>query len=175
MRYHGYSNCDLANGHGARVTLFVQGCSLHCKGCFSPATWDKDGGKPFTDVEKNRLFKDLSEPYIEGLSLLGGDPLEPYNVEEVTELCREVKERFPNKTIWLWTGRTKKHVENLPIMQFLDVVVSEPYVEKFNNNRTKYRGSSNQKVWWAKTKEPYTDEILETENTQNRNVEKVTE
>lgn len=160
---------------GELTTHLEENGSLHCKGCFSPATWDKDGGKPFTDVEKNRLFKDLSEPYIEGLSLLGGDPLEPYNVEEVTELCREVKERFPNKTIWLWTGRTKKHVENLPIMQYLDVVISEPYVEKLNNNRTKYRGSTNQKVWWAKTKEPYTDEILETENTQNRNVEKVTE
>lgn len=168
MKYSGYSSCDLANGSGARVSLFVSGCEIHCHNCFSPSTWDRNNGLPFDDKAKERLFNDLSNSYIDGLSLLGGDPLEAYNVDEVTELCKEVKKRFPNKTIWLWTGRTKKHVDHLPIMQYLDVVISEPYVDKLNSNKTRYRGSTNQKIWWAKTGEAYTDETLESEHNQNK-------
>ena len=167
MRYHGYSNCDLANGPGARVSLFVQGCSLHCSGCFSPDTWDENGGEEFDEDAKARLMKDLGNSYITGLSLLGGDPLEPYHLDDVTELCKEVKERYPDKTIWLWTGRKKEKVENLPIMRYLDVVVSDPYIEKFNTGKCKYRGSSNQRVWWAKTLEPYTNEPLEDDHHMN--------
>lgn len=167
MRYHGYSNCDLANGPGARVSLWCQGCSMQCSGCFSPDTWDQFGGAEFDETVKAQLLKDLGNSYIQGLSILGGDPLEPYNVDEVTALCKEIKEKYPTKTIWLWTGRKKEKVENLPIMQYLDVVVSDPYIAKFNNGRCKYRGSSNQRVWWAKTGKPYDAEPLEDEHHMN--------
>lgn len=167
MRYHGYSNCDLANGPGARVSLWCQGCSMQCSGCFSPDTWDRFGGAEFDETVKAQLLKDLGNSYIQGLSILGGDPLEPYNVDEVTALCKEIKEKYPTKTIWLWTGRKKEKVENLPIMQYLDVVVSDPYIAKFNNGRCKYRGSSNQRVWWAKTGKPYDAEPLEDEHHMN--------
>lgn len=167
MRYHGYSSCDLANGRGARVSLWCQGCETHCAHCFSPETWDRNGGEPFTEEVKERLLRDLSNSYIQGLSILGGDPLEPYNVDDVTALCKEVKEKYPTKTIWLWTGRKKEKVENLPVMQYLDVVVSDPYIAKFNNGRCKYRGSSNQRVWWAQTGKPYDAEPLEDEHHMN--------
>lgn len=157
MNYCGYSNCDLSNGHGARVSLFVSGCEKHCKNCFSPSSWDRFYGKPFDEEMKAKLFKDLSDPYIEGLSLLGGDPLETYNIEEVTELCHEVKERFPNKTIWLWTGLKKEKVLGLPIRKYLDVVISDPYVEKFKF-KGRYMGSSNQRIWNASDGSPYNED-----------------
>lgn len=159
MNYIGYSNCDLANGEGARVSLFVSGCTMRCKGCFSKESWDFKAGKPFDESMMNRVLRDLSNGYIKGLSILGGDPLEEANISVVTELCRKAKELCPNKTIWLWTGRKKEKVEGLPIMQYLDVVISEPFVEKFKFNG-KYMGSSNQKIWFAKNGEPYEVELV---------------
>ena len=167
MFYCGYSNCDLANGPGARVSIFTSGCSLKCHGCSNPESHDRYYGAEFDEDAKARLIKDLGNSYIEGLSILGGDPLEPYNVYDVTELCKEVKERYPDKTIWLWTGRKKEKVENLPIMRYLDVVVSDPYIEKFNTGKCKYRGSSNQRVWLATTGKPYDAEPLEDEHHMN--------
>lgn len=157
MNYCGYSNCDLANGRGARVTIFISGCSLHCKNCFSPSSWDPNAGEPFTEQTKEKLFKDLSNSYVDGLSVLGGDPLESYNIEEVTNLCKEVKEKFPNKSIWLWTGRKKEKVEKLDICKYVDIIISEPYIDHLNF-KGKYMGSSNQKIWWAKNGKPYEDE-----------------
>lgn len=157
MNYCGYSNCDLANGRGARVTIFISGCSLHCKNCFSPSSWDPNAGEPFTEQTKEKLFKDLSNSYVDGLSVLGGDPLESYNFEEVTNLCKEVKEKFPNKSIWLWTGRKKEKVEKLDICKYVDIIISEPYIDHLNF-KGKYMGSSNQKIWWAKNGNPYEDE-----------------
>lgn len=159
MNICGYSSCDLANGKGARVSIFISGCTLRCKGCFNKDSWDFDYGEKFTKEYKEKLFKDLSNPWIDGLSMLGGDPLEPQNLEEVTALCKEIKETFPNKTIWLWTGRKKEKIIDLPIMQYLDVVISEPFIEKYKDN-LKYFGSSNQKIWWAKTGVDYNNEIL---------------
>ena len=157
MNYCGYSNCDLANGRGARVTIFISGCSLHCKNCFSPSSWDPNAGEPFTEQTKEKLFKDLSNSYVDGLSVLGGDPLESYNIEEVTNLCKEVKEKFPNKSIWLWTGRKKEKAEKLDICKYVDIIISEPYIDHLNF-KGKYMGSSNQKIWWAKNGNPYEDE-----------------
>ena len=162
MFISGFSPCDLANGDGARVSLFVSGCSLHCKGCFSPETHNRNYGQEFDTDFKEKVFKALENKYIKGLSLLGGDPLEDYNLDEVTELCKEVKAKFPQKTIWLWTGRKQSYVQSLSIIEYLDVVISEPYIEKKQCNG-KYFGSSNQKIWWAKTGEPF-DVQLETEH-----------
>ena len=156
MNYSGLSLCDLASGPGARVSLFVSGCTVRCPNCYNPEAWDFNYGKPFDDQTKQKIIDRLKNDYIAGVSILGGDPLEPENIETVTEFCKQLKQLYPNKSIWLWTGRTKHKVENLPIMQYIDVVCSEPYVDKLKCNGH-YYGSSNQKVWWAKTKQPYDD------------------
>ena len=162
MNYIGYSSCDLANGEGARVSLFVSGCTMRCKGCFSVDSWDFEAGKPFDNIMVNKVLKDLSNSYIKGLSILGGDPLEEKNIDTVFELFKKVNESYPDKTIWLWTGRKKEKVENLPIMKYLDIVISEPFIEKFKFNG-KYMGSSNQKIWYAKDGSKY-DICLESEH-----------
>ncbi|MGN1209822.1 MAG: anaerobic ribonucleoside-triphosphate reductase activating protein, partial [Duodenibacillus sp.] len=111
MNYIGISAFDTANGPGVRVSLFVSGCRLHCPGCFNPQSWDFAAGKPYTDETQAKILASLEEEYVEGLSLLGGDPLEPENVEVLTELCRAVREKFGRtRTIWLWTGRRYEHV-----------------------------------------------------------------
>ena len=106
MNYIGLSTCDTANGPGVRVSLFCSGCTLHCPGCFNEESWDFGAGRPFTDETLATLLKALEEDFVEGLSLLGGDPLEPENRDEVLRIVRAVRERFGStKTIWLWTGR----------------------------------------------------------------------
>lgn len=147
MNYSGINFCDTANGPGVRVSLFVSGCSLHCKGCFNKEAWDRQFGKPFTDETLNTLLEALREPYVDGLSLLGGDPLEPYNEAVVERICSLVRDRFPDKTIWLWTGRKYEEVKDKPIMKYIDVLVDGPFIEKFKTNEQgKYYGSSNQRV-----------------------------
>ncbi len=148
MNYIGISNFDTANGPGVRVSLFVSGCRLHCRGCFNPESWPFDAGKPYDDSVKERILKALEEPFVAGLSLLGGDPLEPENVGELTELCRAVREKFGNKkTIWLWTGRTYEKVKDLPVFQYIDTVVDGSFVEKLKvEGKGHWFGSSNQRV-----------------------------
>lgn len=147
MNYSGINLCDTANGPGVRVSLFVSGCSLHCKGCFNKEAWNRQFGKPFTDETLNTLLEALREPYVDGLSLLGGDPLEPYNEAVVERICSLVRDRFPDKTIWLWTGRKYEEVKDKPIMKYIDVLVDGPFIEKFKTNEQgKYYGSSNQRV-----------------------------
>lgn len=148
MNYIGISDFDTANGPGVRVSLFVSGCRLHCRGCFNPESWDFEAGKHYDETVKARLLKALEEEYVEGLSLLGGDPLEPENVDELTELCQAVREKFGNKkSIWLWTGRTYEKVKDLPIFQYIDTVVDGPFVEKYKVEEPgKWFGSSNQRV-----------------------------
>ena len=147
MNYSGINFCDTANGPGVRVSLFVSGCSLHCKGCFNKEAWDRQFGKPFTDETLNTLLEALREPYVDGLSLLGGDPLEPYNEALLERICSLVRDRFPDKTIWLWTGRKYEEVKDKPIMKYVDVLVDGPFIEKFKTNEQgKYYGSSNQRV-----------------------------
>ena len=109
MNYIGLSSCDTANGPGVRVSLFVSGCTLRCKGCFNPESWDFSAGKPFTEETVETIFRFLDEPYVAGLSILGGDPLEESNVPVVTDLARRVKERYGDKRdVWLWTGPSWK-------------------------------------------------------------------
>ena len=148
MNYIGISDFDTANGPGVRVSLFVSGCRLHCRGCFNPESWDFEAGKHYDETVKARLLKALEEEYVEGLSLLGGDPLEPENVDELTELCQAVREKFgKKKSIWLWTGRTYEKVKDLPIFQYIDTVVDGPFVEKYKVEEPgKWFGSSNQRV-----------------------------
>lgn len=148
MNYIGLSSCDTANGPGVRVSLFVSGCTLRCKGCFNPESWDFSAGKPFTEETVETIFRFLDEPYVAGLSILGGDPLEEPNVPIVTDLARRVKERYGDKRdVWLWTGRIyEKHAE-LPLWQWVDTVVDGPFVEKRKvTQKGLWYGSENQRV-----------------------------
>ena len=148
MNYIGLSSCDTANGPGVRVSLFVSGCTLRCKGCFNPESWDFSAGKPFTEETVETIFRYLDEPYVAGMSILGGDPLEESNVPVVTDLARRVKERYGDKRdVWLWTGRIyEKHAE-LPLWQWVDTVVDGPFVEKRKvTQKGLWYGSDNQRV-----------------------------
>ncbi len=148
MNYVGLSSFDTANGPGVRVSLFCSGCTLHCRGCFNPESWDFRAGLPFTGETVEKILADLAEPYVEGLSLLGGDPMEPENVPAVLDLVRRVRERFGRtKTIWLWTGRRIEKLRDNPVIPYLDVVVDGPYVEKLRvETPGSWFGSSNQRI-----------------------------
>lgn len=146
MRYNTIRQLDIANGPGCRVSLFVQGCSFNCPGCFNTVAKDFDGGKEFTE-QTLQLLLELAEPdHISGLSILGGEPLHPRNREEVLKLVRKFKEVYPNKSIWLWTGYTFEEVTDLVSGSGVDVVVDGQFVEELKDLRLKYRGSSNQRV-----------------------------
>lgn len=148
MNYIGLSSCDTANGPGVRVSLFVSGCTLRCKGCFNPESWDFSAGKPFTEETVETIFRFLDEPYVAGLSILGGDPLEESNVPVVTDLARRVKERYGDKRdVWLWTGRIYDKYADLPLWQWVDTVVDGPFVEKRKvTQKGLWYGSDNQRV-----------------------------
>lgn len=146
MNYIDILDCDIADGEGIRVTLFVSGCSHRCQNCQNPETWSVRSGKPFTEETKKELFDLVGRKYIDGLSLSGGDPLFPANREILTNLCKELKEKFPNKTIWCWTGYLWEEVKDLPIMEYIDVLVDGPYLESLRDITLNWRGSSNQRV-----------------------------
>lgn len=146
MNYHNIVHDDMLNGDGIRVTLFVSGCSLHCSFCQNPQTWDKDSGIVFDETAKKEIFAELEKSYISGITLTGGHPLEHYNIEECTKLCREIKQKFPQKTIWLYTGFDYDNVKDLPIMQYIDVLIDGDFKQELKDVSLKWRGSSNQRV-----------------------------
>lgn len=146
MNYCKINNVDIANGAGVRVSLFVSGCRNHCKGCFNKETWDFNYGQEFTSDTLNVLFKLMEPHYIKGLSILGGDPFEPENIETVMAICRELKTRYPLKDIWVYTGYSYEKFKDHPIMQFIDVLVDGPFIEELKNASLAFRGSSNQRI-----------------------------
>lgn len=147
MNYSGLNTCDSANGDGLRVSLFVSGCSLHCKGCFNKDAWDKNYGKEFTQETMDTLLEALRSPWIEGLSILGGDPLEPYNVPSVNRIVAIVKELCPEKSIWLWTGRKYEDIKDEEVLKYIDVLVDGPFIERKKvTEQGKYYGSTNQRI-----------------------------
>lgn len=148
MNYIGLNTCDTANGPGVRVSLFCSGCRVGCKGCFNKESWDFCAGKPFTDETVQRILTALADPYIRGLSLLGGDPLEPENEPTLLALVQAVREKFGNtKDIWMWTGRVYKNVQHSPLVQAVDVLVDGPFVEKLlTHEKNAWRGSTNQRI-----------------------------
>lgn len=147
MRTFGITYPDANNGIGFRVTLWVAGCKHHCHGCHNIETWDFNGGEDFTQEDKNKLFDVLGMNYIKGLTLSGGDPL--YSYESILKLSMEVKEKFKNKDIWLYTGFTKKYVdENFSeILDYVDFIVDGKFDEKLKDLSLPFRGSKNQKIW----------------------------
>lgn len=149
MKYGRIKKTDIANGPGVRVSLFVSGCRNHCKGCFQPETWDFNYGEEYDGVNTaNDIVKALTPDYISGLSILGGDPMEPENIDEVTSLCYIVKLLFPNKTIWLYTGYTWEDIRiRYPeILNYIDVLVDGPFIEDLKDISLAFRGSSNQRI-----------------------------
>lgn len=151
MHYSKIKNLDIANGDGIRVSLFVSGCRHHCKGCFNPETWDFNNGELYTDETQKYILDLMKSPTIYGLSILGGEPLDVLNQETVYNLIKEVKLKFPNKNIWVWTGY--KYNENIPntsftkeILDNIDVLIDGEFKEDLKALGLRYRGSSNQRV-----------------------------
>lgn len=146
MYYGKIKHVDIANGVGCRVSLFVSGCRNHCKGCFQPETWDFNFGHPYTIDVLDCIVDSLNNFYIDGLSVLGGEPLEPENADEVCDLCKLIKTILPDKTIWLYTGYKWEGVQDLPVMDFVDVVVDGRFHEDEKNISLRFRGSENQRI-----------------------------
>ncbi|WP_434627271.1 anaerobic ribonucleoside-triphosphate reductase activating protein [Chromobacterium sp. CV08] len=143
MNYERYYVCDLLNGEGVRVTLFVTGCPHACPGCHNPSTWDRKAGRPFTAEVRERLLE-LCATH-DGLSLSGGDPLHPANRKAVEELCRQFRVRYPDKDIWLWTGYRHEEVADLEVLRFVDVLVDGRYRRDLPTSKP-WRGSDNQRL-----------------------------
>ena len=146
MKYHNITHCDMLNGSGIRVTLWVAGCEHHCKNCQNPFTWDVNGGIPFDKNAYDEICTDLKQEYCSGLSLSGGDPMHMNNREEILKLCKNIKTQFPTKTIWMYTGYTFEEINTSPILQYIDVLVDGEYKEEFRNIEAHWIGSSNQRV-----------------------------
>lgn len=146
MNYCGLNLCDSSNGPGLRVSLFVSGCSIHCKECFNKNSWDFNYGKKFTEIEKDLILTGLKDSFIRGFSLLGGDPFEPEHKEVLMNLLKTIKSKYPAKDIWVWTGRLYKDIKDNELLDYIDVLVDGPFIEKFKDISLKYRGSSNQNI-----------------------------
>ena len=139
---------DIQNGPGIRVSIFTQGCDIKCKGCFNSEIWAFNEGKPFEEETRDLILNLCDKPHIAGLSILGGEPLHPLNYNELYDLIMHFKERFPDKTVWLWTGRVFENMDTtmLDIVKLCDVIVDGPWIEDLGDFSLKYRGSSNQRV-----------------------------
>lgn len=146
MNYSKIIPLDIANGPGWRVSLFVSGCRRACKGCFNQEAWDFNYGKEFSWETLHEIERALQSKYINGLSILGGDPFEPENREWVETLCAYIHHNCPGKSIWMWTGYLWDDVKDLPVMKHVDILVDGPFVEELKDLRLKWRGSSNQRV-----------------------------
>lgn len=147
MRYNKIRKMDIADGEGIRVSIFMQGCTFNCKNCFNPETHDFDGGKEFNEKTIERVLELSNNEMIEGLSILGGEPMHPSNIEGTTELAKKFKEKFPNKTVWAWTGFLfDKNLQDKEVVKYIDVLVDGQYKEELNNPKLKWRGSENQRV-----------------------------
>lgn len=146
MNYNTIKQLDIANGPGCRVSLFVQGCDFNCPGCFNSVAKDFSGGKPFTDQTVETLLELAAPDHISGLSILGGEPLHPRNRSEVLSLVRKFKDKYPKKTVWIWTGYLWNEVKDDLHGSGVDVLVDGRFEEELKDLRLKYRGSSNQRV-----------------------------
>ena len=146
MRYHNITKDDMLNGDGLRVVLWVAGCSHGCRECQNPITWDPNGGLPFTDSERAEIFAELDKDYISGITFSGGDPLHPSNIAEVTALAREIREKYPDKTIWLYTGYEWEEICHLSFLSNIDVIVDGKFKIEEKDNNLHWKGSANQRV-----------------------------
>ncbi len=156
MNYADIKTADVANGIGVRVSVFVSGCNHHCKGCFNSEAWDFNYGKPFTQECIDKVMNELDKPYVKGLSLLGGEPLEFKNQEGLLPLVRQAKAKYPEKDIWCYTGFTfdrdviegmcKTNTNTKELISYIDVLVDGKFEEDKKDLSLKFRGSSNQRI-----------------------------
>ena len=146
MRYHNITKDDILNGDGLRTVLWVAGCSHGCKNCHNPITWDICGGLPFDEAAKEEIFAELRQDYVSGITFSGGDPLHLQNRDEVGALIEEIREKFPKKTIWVYTGYSWDEVKDLPYLKLVDVLVDGEFVEELKDTTLHWKGSSNQNV-----------------------------
>lgn len=156
MHYSTIKDCDIANGIGVRITLFVSGCTNHCKNCFQPQTWDFDFGEPFTEETEEKLLEMLKPDYINGLTLLGGEPMEPQNQRALVPFLKRVRKAYPNKNIWCFTGFTYEILKTDgshprcevtdEMLSLIDVLVDGRYVDELKDLTLQFRGSSNQRL-----------------------------
>ena len=156
MNYSAIRTCDVANGPGVRVSLFVSGCTHRCKGCFNPDTWDFAAGEPWTDTVQEKVLASCAPDWIQGLSLLGGEPFEPQNQRALLPFLREFRKRFPGKNVWAWTGCVYERdlLAESPwrceatdeMLSLIDTLVDGPFVETLKDITLVFRGSSNQRI-----------------------------
>ena len=147
MRYNLIRKMDISDGPGVRASIFMQGCEFHCKNCFNQETWDFNGGKEFTDDTIKEVLDICAQPQIKGLSILGGEPMHPNNIEGTTKLAKAFKEKYPEKTIWAWSGfKFDEYLKDKEVAKYLDVIVDGQYKDELHDFRLKWRGSSNQRV-----------------------------
>ena len=152
MNYSAIKKCDIANGTGVRVVLFVSGCSHHCKGCHNKITWDPNSGLQFDDDAKQEIFEQLDKEYISGITFSGGDPLHENNKKEISNLILEIKSKYSDKNIWLYTGYTIEELIDIndndinTILYNIDVLVDGRFIEELKDITYKWAGSTNQRI-----------------------------
>lgn len=156
MNYATIKNCDIANGPGVRVSLFVSGCTHHCKGCFNEVAWDFDYGEPFTQETIELILQMLTPDYVQGITLLGGEPFEPQNQPPILDLLRQIKNKYPQKTVWAFSGylfdkdilsgRLGPWEITEEYISHIDVLVDGPFIEAKKDLSLRFRGSSNQRI-----------------------------
>ena len=147
MRYNKIRKMDISDGPGVRVSIFMQGCNFHCKNCFNPETHNFNGGKEFNDDTIKKVLDLCSNESVEGLSILGGEPMNPQNIDGTTKLAKAFKEKYPNKNLWAWSGFLfDRDLKDKEILNYLDVLVDGQYMDEKNNPTLQWRGSENQRV-----------------------------
>ena len=146
MNYHNITKDDMLNGDGLRVVLWVAGCNHQCEDCQNPITWDITGGLPFDEAAEAELFEALDKPYISGITFSGGDPLHPFNRAETFRLMRKVKELYPSKTVWAYTGFLWEDFQDHPKMKYIDVLVDGRFIKSLREEKLHWVGSSNQRI-----------------------------
>lgn len=155
MNYADIKQYDVANGPGIRVSLFVSGCTHHCKNCFNEETWDFNYGEPFTDVQENQIIDYLAPDYVNGFTLLGGDPMEPSNMEALLPMLNKIKKTYPDKSIWCFTGylyeyimgeMSKEYPYTKKFMSYIEILVDGPFIEEKKNLSLRFKGSENQRT-----------------------------
>lgn len=147
MKYNKIRKMDISNGPGVRVSIFMQGCSFNCKNCFNPETHDFNGGKEFDDSTIDRILELCDNENVEGLSILGGEPMHPKNINGTTKLAKAFKEKYPDKNVWAWSGfNFDKDLKDKEVVKYLDVLVDGQYVDEQHNPKLEWRGSENQRV-----------------------------
>lgn len=148
MNYHNITKCDMLNGEGVRVVLWVSGCVHACPNCHNQQTWSPKSGIPFDDDALNEIYAELENPYVDGITFSGGDPLHPKNYNTILWLCSQVKQKFPTKNIWIYTGYDLEDIKYMyeDILDYADVIVDGKFIDKLKSPSKHWVGSSNQRV-----------------------------